>query len=172
MFQYAKFVHKVESVLAKDPSLELKDIAQILKITPKYLSRVFSKKGPMSFLKFRNKIVIDRAKVLLADKKLRLKDIAAKLGYTNHTSFLRFFKESTGLTAGEYRSSVLGFEKTPAHLPLTNYDAFALGKMESLIDIAKANFITRNFKPTDQIMKKYLDPDSYRVYRNITSRLK
>ena len=44
------------------------------------------------------------AKVLLADPDLSLHEVAARLGYTEQTSFSRVFRRITQITPGAYRA--------------------------------------------------------------------
>ena len=47
---------------------------------------------------------VERAKVLLADPDLSLHEVAARLGYTEQTSFARVFRRITQITPGAYRT--------------------------------------------------------------------
>ena len=46
---------------------------------------------------------MEKAKKLLADHKLTLKDISQQVGYYNVSSFIRRFKQLNGITPGDYR---------------------------------------------------------------------
>jgi YesN/AraC family two-component response regulator len=46
---------------------------------------------------------IEEAKKLLRETDLNLENISEKIGYINLSSFIRKFKNDTGITPGEYR---------------------------------------------------------------------
>lgn len=48
---------------------------------------------------------MEKAKVILTSTKLQLKAVAEEVGYYNVSSFIRRFKQQTGVTPGEYLSN-------------------------------------------------------------------
>lgn len=50
---------------------------------------------------------MEKTKILLVTTDMPLKDIAEDVGYTNVSSFIRRFKQLTGLTPGEYRKQYI-----------------------------------------------------------------
>jgi len=51
-------------------------------------------------------IRMEASKERLADRKLKISEIAEAVGYTNIHSFLRTFKKYTGMTPTEYRELI------------------------------------------------------------------
>ncbi len=86
----------------KDPNLNVLMIANYLKISEVYLSRAFKKQSGVGLLEFIHKVRIERAKQLMKNKKLNVKDIAEQTGYYNSTAFIRTFKKFEGITPGKY----------------------------------------------------------------------
>lgn len=67
------------------------------------LSQFFKEKTGGNILDFSTQIRMQKAKDLLADSKLTLKDISQQVGYYNVSSFIRRFKQIEGMTPGDYR---------------------------------------------------------------------
>lgn len=61
------------------------------------------KKTPNQYLQI---LRVNRAKELLADRKLSLSDIAFACGYADQSHFARFFKRFVGATPGKYRVEI------------------------------------------------------------------
>lgn len=83
--------------------ISLKDAAQAVCLSPKYLSRIFKQYSGMGFSEYRLKIKIRKAKELLHKGGLNINQLADKLGYENAESFIRQFKKLTRQTPTEYR---------------------------------------------------------------------
>lgn len=81
----------------------LKDAAEAICLSTKYLSRIFKETTGMSFSEYRLKIKTEGAKQLLLKSGYNINQISDKLGYENVESFIRMFKRFTGLTPREYR---------------------------------------------------------------------
>lgn len=67
------------------------------------LSQFFKEKTGGNILDYSTHIRMQKAKDLLADSKLTLKDISQQVGYYNVSSFIRRFKQIEGMTPGDYR---------------------------------------------------------------------
>lgn len=91
----------VERNCFKDVSL--KDAADSVYLSPKYLSRIFKQKAGVSFNQYKLGVKIENAKKLLKDTSYTVNQISYKLGYKNPESFMRMFKKSEGVTPTEYR---------------------------------------------------------------------
>jgi two-component system, response regulator YesN len=85
----------------------LKDAAQSVCLSPKYLSRLFKEKSGMGFNEYRLGIKIAKSKELLKKSGLNVNQVSDKLGYENTESFIRQFKKITRCTPAEYRRKVL-----------------------------------------------------------------
>ena len=77
------------------------------------LSTAFKKATGTTILDYATRLKITKAKELLTGSNMTLQDIALEVGYYNPTSFIRRFKQLTGMTPGEYKSAAHapGFEK-------------------------------------------------------------
>ncbi|MFW6274609.1 MAG: helix-turn-helix domain-containing protein [Spirochaetota bacterium] len=86
-----------------DKKIEIEDIAQLMGYTPKYMSRLFKQMMGISFIEYRLKQKMEKAKQLLSDTDWPIKQIAYRLTYENPESFVRIFKKKTGVTPSQYR---------------------------------------------------------------------
>lgn len=77
-------------------------------LSKKKLYAGFLKKTGCTPHHYKNKIRIEKAKLMLADTALPIKAIAATIGYKSHSHFSEVFKEITSLTPDEYRSKSAG----------------------------------------------------------------
>lgn len=102
-------IEKVKNYLQcnynRDITLDL--IAEQVYISKFYLSKVFKKETGMNFNEYLINIRIEKAKELLENTNDKIYEIAKKVGYMNHKSFTKIFKENNGMTPGQYRKQVL-----------------------------------------------------------------
>lgn len=86
---------------AKDLSLD--DVSKTVNISPYYFSKLFKEEEGRNFIDYLTEIRIDKAKELLMDKNLSMKEICAAVGYSDPNYFSRSFKKNVGVTPTEYR---------------------------------------------------------------------
>jgi YesN/AraC family two-component response regulator len=70
-----------------------------------HLSRIFKKETSLSFSEYLNHFRVSRAKILLAEKKMTIKQIVDETGFANYNYFFRVFKDVEKLTPAEYTDS-------------------------------------------------------------------
>jgi two-component system, response regulator YesN len=87
-----------------DKKVGLKDVADEVCLSPKYLSRLFKEKTGMGFNAYRLKVKIEVAQRFLKTTPVTVQEIADKLGYKNIESFVRIFKKITGETPTMHRT--------------------------------------------------------------------
>lgn len=85
-----------------NPEAIEKQIAD-LNISDSWFRKSFRKKYGMSPAKYRQKLVFDRAKRLLKNTNLSVKEIAFQLGFDNQNYFSRIFKVHVGVSPAQYR---------------------------------------------------------------------
>ena len=83
--------------------ITLRDAAEIVYMSPKYLSRLFRENTGMGFNEYKLKVKMDQAKNMLKTTGLGIKQISAKLGYINTESFIRQFEKIVKNTPSGYR---------------------------------------------------------------------
>ncbi|MEK3734132.1 response regulator [Paenibacillus sp. FSL M8-0334] len=86
-----------------DQDITLVHLAERYFFNPSYLSRLFKQERGINLSEYIEKCRIRRAKELLKEGDLKVRDVAPLVGYDAAHSFTRFFKKATGLTPQEYR---------------------------------------------------------------------
>ena len=83
--------------------LSLDSVADILSISPAYLSTQFKKYQHIGFLDYLTEVRIQAACELLTDPLRPTAEVAGMVGYEDASYFARAFKKKTGLTPTQYR---------------------------------------------------------------------
>jgi AraC-like DNA-binding protein len=100
-------LREVLRVLAEkypDPGLDLDQVARELPMSPKRLSRILNQQVGVSFRQLLRDMRIEEAKRILTSSQLSVKEVAARVGFSDSHYFSRSFRESTGLKACEYQA--------------------------------------------------------------------
>lgn len=79
------------------------DLAELLDVTPNYLSALFHKQTGETFTHYLTKIRLTQAKTLLLEESLSIQEIAEKVGYYSTRHFTKKFKEFYGIYPSECR---------------------------------------------------------------------
>ncbi len=95
------------------PGLNVRDVANALKIDRSYLYRLFIAELGMSVMEYINHRRMSKAMILLANSTLSIKDIAYSAGYSDQMYFSRVFKQYNGETPTHYRERLLTGNDTP-----------------------------------------------------------
>lgn len=93
----------IYSHLDGDTSLYI--LAEHVHLSPEYLLRVFKQKEDITILQYINDLKLEKAKELLQDTQMQMKEIAVRLGFTSAGYFGRFFKSRMGITPHMYREA-------------------------------------------------------------------
>lgn len=83
--------------------ITLEEIASVLRITPEYLSSLFTKEMKKTYSAYVKELRIKKAKELLSNSELKVFEIARRVGYPDAKYFSRVFKEETGLSPNEFQ---------------------------------------------------------------------
>ena len=108
-FNYTRGIHsKIEQ--AKhfiernfDKKVTLEDVAEVICLSPKYLSRIFKETVGHGFNDHRLAIKISNACELLKNSDHTVTEIAFRLGYQNLESFIRMFVKMKKISPTQYR---------------------------------------------------------------------
>jgi AraC-like DNA-binding protein len=92
-----------------NPDLDLTRVARELPIPPAHLSRILNREVGVSFRKLLKSTRIEEAKRMLTSRRYSVKEVAARVGFSDSHYFSRSFKEVTGLCASEYQSQSVVF---------------------------------------------------------------
>lgn len=85
--------------------ITLVDVSREVDISPYYFSKIFKEETGENFIEYLTNIRIDKAKDLLAETDLSMKEICAQIGYSDPNYFSRAFKKNVGVTPTEYKES-------------------------------------------------------------------
>lgn len=86
------------------PDLSLQKIAADLGISYNYLSTIFKQISGENFSSYLTKVKMSHAKQLVLEGKLKMYEIAERVGYVNAKYFAEQFKKSVGMTPSEYKT--------------------------------------------------------------------
>ena len=86
-----------------DPMLKVNDIADELCYTSAYLCMVYKKVTGTTINDYLNLYRIEKSRKLLENGKLRLAEIASKVGYSNENYYSKVFKKFEGISPKEYQ---------------------------------------------------------------------
>ncbi|MNE58845.1 HTH-type transcriptional regulator YesS [compost metagenome] len=86
-----------------EQKITLKEAAVQFNFTPNYLGYLFKEDYGIPFIDYVKERKMSRVFELLKDPTLMIYEIAERMGYKNLIYFNRQFKQTTGMTPGEYR---------------------------------------------------------------------
>ncbi len=83
--------------------ISLDDVSREVDISPYYFSKLFKEDTGENFIYYLTSIRIEKAKQLLKNQSLSVKEIGIKVGYSDPNYFSRIFKKNMGKTPTEYK---------------------------------------------------------------------
>lgn len=106
--QVNRYVQEAVSYMSRHYAepIHLKDIAAAINISEPYLSRIFKKETGESLSSYLLNIRIEKAKDLICEGNLSLKQIFFLVGFNNYNYFFTSFKKITGYTPKEYARNI------------------------------------------------------------------
>jgi two-component system response regulator YesN len=96
--------HYIEEHLAEEVSLE--EVAYHIGLNASYFSQLFKHSTQETFVQYRTRRRMEKAKKLLAQPHYRITDISGEVGYADHPHFTKTFKKYTGLLPSEFRNKM------------------------------------------------------------------
>lgn len=100
-----------------DCELTADQVANIAKITPQYLTRLFKSRAGLSYIDYVTQLRMKKACTLLRTTSLSVQEIVRQSGYLDASSFRRKFKSVFGVGVNEYRTLSTPPPIPPALLP-------------------------------------------------------
>ncbi|MDD6137444.1 MAG: helix-turn-helix domain-containing protein [Lachnospiraceae bacterium] len=85
--------------------ISLVDVAREVDISPYYFSKVFKDETGHNFIEYLTNLRIEKAKELLLQTDLSMKEICLMVGYADPNYFSRNFKKNVGVTPTEYKEN-------------------------------------------------------------------
>ncbi|HIW33115.1 MAG TPA: helix-turn-helix transcriptional regulator [Candidatus Paenibacillus intestinavium] len=87
-----------------DYNLSLSMVAEKLSLTPSYVTRYFKNKNGLPLMQFVSKVRIDKAKEMLENSNLTIKEIVEQIGFVDENNFSRAFRKREGISPSKYRA--------------------------------------------------------------------
>ena len=87
--------------------ISMQDAAAALRYSDAYFCKLFKQCFKVNFSAYLNEYRVGRARQLIADPRISLKDISTACGYSDSNYFTRVFKRLTGQTPSEYRAALM-----------------------------------------------------------------
>jgi two-component system response regulator YesN len=94
-------------------------MAEVVNISPYYLSHLFRKEMGISFLEYLTSVRISVAKSLLKQTPMTVLEVCLEVGYQDPSYFAKIFKKKERVHPSEYRKKLLEFEPSE-HSPILN----------------------------------------------------
>jgi AraC-type DNA-binding domain-containing proteins len=101
-FYFSKFIDALNEY--ESSTFNIQFFADLLGISPKYLSIITQNLCKKSPLKIRDELLITKIKRMLSETDLSMQEMAVLFGFDSQSNFARFFKKESGLTPTEYKS--------------------------------------------------------------------
>ena len=79
------------------------DVSREVDISPYYFSKIFKEATGENFIEYLTNLRIEKAKELLDNTEMSMKEICLEVGYSNPNYFSRIFKKSVGVSPTEYK---------------------------------------------------------------------
>lgn len=84
-------------------NISLDDVSRIVNISPYYFSKLFKEEIGEGFIEYLTGIRINKAKDLLDNSQMSMKEICSEIGYSDPNYFSRIFKKNVGVSPTEYK---------------------------------------------------------------------
>ena len=103
-------VVRVLNAIAANPvrDWKAKELAVVGKVSYSGLRAAFQKSGQGTIHEHIQRARLDQARLLLADKRLSIKDVSGQLSFSSEFYFSHFFRHHTGMTPTDFRQHLKG----------------------------------------------------------------
>lgn len=100
-------IHAIQSIKShSNEDITICTVADYLEISEGYLSRVFKKETGYTFTNYLSYYRIQLACTLLKNCRMKVYEVASKVGYTDTTYFSTLFKKLMGISPSDYQNQI------------------------------------------------------------------
>ena len=86
-------------------NFQIKNMAEHFAISPQYMRKLFKAHTGISLSEYVSNKRLEKATHLLSKTDMPLQDIVSEIGNSDISGFVRFFKQKTGMTPGQFRKA-------------------------------------------------------------------
>lgn len=94
-------------IMHSQEEISLETIAKKVDLSPFYISKVFKEQLGINYIDFLTECRIQKAKSMMSNPELSLKEITFEVGYHDPNYFSKVFKKSCGISPTDYRKAML-----------------------------------------------------------------
>lgn len=98
-------IDKAKDFIAKHyhKDISLDDVSKEVNISPYYFSKLFKEETGENFIEYLTNVRMKKAKELLTNTDMSMKEICCNIGYSDPNYFSRIFKKNIGVSPTEYK---------------------------------------------------------------------
>lgn len=106
----SRMVKEAKDYISKsfDKEISLEEVARRVEVSPYYLSKIFKEEEGKNFVEYVTELRMEKAKQLLRNKDMSIKEVCISVGYGDPNYFSRIFKRAEGCTPTEFREGKTG----------------------------------------------------------------
>jgi AraC-like DNA-binding protein len=97
--------------------ITLEETAKSVYLSRSYFSTLFTKETGISFKNYVTRIRIEKSRLMLLDRTVKLADVGSMVGFADQSHFTKCFREIEGISPGKYRNIYCKAPKKEADLP-------------------------------------------------------
>ena len=110
-------VRELEILMLANPRIRISTVSSMLGMGRHTVEKAVRMSKQMPFREYQRKELLKKAQLLLEDSQLSVREIGARLGYDEVSSFLRFLHRTTGRSPQQLRQE-LHQRRSSAGLPV------------------------------------------------------
>jgi len=96
-------LRRAMEIISSQPPHSVRELARELRLSPTHLQRLFKQETGVRIGRLLAEHRLDQATELLSNTNMEIKEIAYKVGYGHHSSFVRAFQRRFGQSPKRYR---------------------------------------------------------------------
>ena len=96
-------LRRAMEIIASQPPHSVRELARELRLSPTHLQRLFKQETGVQIGRLLAEHRLNKATELLTGTEMEIKEIAYKVGYGHHSSFVRAFQRRFGQSPKRYR---------------------------------------------------------------------